>query len=127
MYKMDANDLPVGGPTEPVDPAQTDEQVAFQHMAEVIDNWALMEQLSGTVPVVAAAKMVQVLSEVLQKSMGRGAVRMALLMTYEKSFDEPMSFVERKQAKDTLDQIANARRQVEGGRGLILPGGGDAS
>lgn len=124
---MNANDLPVGGPTEPVDPDLTDEQAAFQHMAEVIDNWALMEQLSGTPPVVAAAKMVQVLSEVLQKAMGRGAVRVALLMTYEKTFGEPMSFVERKQAKDTLDQIVQARRKVEGGSGLILPGTPDAS
>lgn len=123
---MDANDLPVGGPTEPVDPNLTDEQAAFDHMAEVIGNWALMEQLNGTAPMVAAAKMLHVMAQVLQEAMGRGAVRMALLMTFEKTHDEPMSFIQRKDAKDTLDQIVQMRRKVEGGSGLILPGSPDA-
>jgi len=114
------------GPTERVDPDLDDQDVAFAHLRGVIDNWCMMEQLNGTAPLVAAAKLIQVLVDVLLVSMGRGAVRMALLMVFEKTHEGPMSFIERNEAKQMLDQLSNARRQVEGKPHLILPpGGGD--
>lgn len=118
--------LPEVGPSEPLAPDADLEREAFQHMAGVIDDWAKMEQLMGTQPMVAAAKMLQVMSDVLQLAMGRGAVRAALLMTYEKTFDEAMSFIQRNEAKQQLDAISNARRIVEGKGGILVPGGTDA-
>ena len=56
----------------------------------------------------------------------KGAIRTALLISYDKTYDQPMDFTERKDAKDLLDKISNARRKVLGQPHLILPGGDDA-
>lgn len=94
-------------------------------LKEVIGAWLLEQNIEGTIPLVAACNLFSVLYDVMTDpvtGMGRMAVRAALLMVYEKSFEEPMSFIERDEAKSTLDQISNARRKVEGKASLILPG-----
>ena len=120
---MTADDLPEGGPTEAVDTDLEDQDMAFQTIVAAIDPWLLMEQLNGTEPLVAASKLLQVLTDVLVEAMGLGAVRAALLMVYEKTYDDPMTGMQRIEAGKMLDRISHARRTVEGKSSLILPGG----
>lgn len=101
------------------------ERQAFEHIAGVIDEWVKMGQLQGTSPLVAAAKLFECLSDVLLVAMGRSAVRMALLMVFEKSYPEGMSLPDRAEAARWLDQVVQARRKVEGKGSLILPGKAD--
>lgn len=92
-----------------------------EHLRTVIGDWVTALQLEGTEPLVAASNLLGVLVSVLEVAMGRSAVRVALLMVFEKTFEQPMSFIERDETKKLLDQISNARRKVEGKPSLILP------
>lgn len=98
------------------------EDEAFAVLRDVIGGWLVACQLNGTAPLVSASALFQVLYDVIEQSMGRGAVRTALLMVFEKSHEQPMTFSERAKAKEALDQISNARRMVEGKPHLIMPG-----
>lgn len=102
-------------PTEP-------EDEAILMLRSAIDQWLLAMQLEGQAPMVAAGQLFDVMVQVMLPSMGTGAIRTALLMTFEKTYPQPMTFIERTQAKDLLDKISNARRKVEGKPHLILPG-----
>lgn len=96
-----------------------------EHLREVINDWCVGMQLEGMQPVVAASNLLGVLVSVLETSMGRGAIRTAMLMVYEASHEQPMSFIERADAKKVLDQVSNLRRSLSGKPHLIIPGGSD--
>lgn len=100
-----------------------EEDEALVELREVIGGWLLANQLEDQAPLVSAANLFGVLVDSLRDAMGMGAIRAALLMVYDRTYAEPMNFKERATAKELLDQIAQARRKVEGGIGLILPGG----
>lgn len=106
--------------TEDAIPTDVDDE-ALATLRDVIGGWLMAHQLEGTDPMVAASDLFQVLYEVIERAMGRGAVRTALLMVYEKSFDQPTTFADRQRAKDLLDLISNNRRKVEGKPHLVLP------
>ena len=101
-------------------PIPETEDEAFSILKDVASGWLVACQLEGQAPLVSAANLLGVLYDTLLEAMGRSAVRGALLMVYERSFDEPMSFIERGEAKRLLDQISQARRKVEGKPHLIL-------
>lgn len=107
---------------ESIDPQFDDEDAAFKYLREVIDSWLILEQLNDTVPLVAASKLFQVLVDVMEVSMGRAAVRLALLMVNERSYDEPTTAADRQKIKDLVDQLSQARRKVEGKPALVMPG-----
>jgi len=94
-------------------------------LKHVIGGWLLEQQLQGTAPLVAVSNLLGVLYDTCLEAAGRLAVRAAFLMVYERSFEAPMTFVERQEAKVMLDQISNARRKVEGKPHLVLPGADD--
>ena len=98
------------------------EQSPEDQLREVIGGWLVEQQLLGTDPLVAATGLLSVLYDSMVESMGRSAVRAALLMVFEKSHEQPMTFIERGDASRLLDQISQARRKVEGKPSLILPG-----
>lgn len=103
-----------------------EDDAAIVQLREAIDGWLLAMQAEGAAPMTAAGQLFDVLVTVLRPNMGEGAIRTALLMTFEKTYERPMTFVERDAAKKLLDQISNARRKIEGMPHLILPGeGGD--
>lgn len=102
--------------------SDTEELTAEDQLREVIGSWLLEQQLMGTEPLVSATGLLSVLYDSMIEAMGRSAVRAALLMVFEKSHEQPMTFIERGDAARLLDQISNARRKVEGKPSLILPG-----
>lgn len=106
-------------------PTPEQEDAAIVAFREQIDQWLIAMQIEGRPPMVAAGQLFDVLVQMLTPSMGMGAIRTALLMTYEKTYGQPMTFIERTQTKDLLDKISNARRKVEGKPHLILPGDGE--
>lgn len=103
-------------------PDLSDEEAAFTHMRDIVDNWLILEQLNQTAPMVAASKLLQVLVDVLLVSMGRSAVRTALLMVHERTYDAATTFADRQAIQGLVNQLSNARRQVEGKPHIIVPG-----
>lgn len=109
--------------TNPPEPTQAEADAeAYAILREVITGWCLEAQLNGDQPFTVSAKLFWVLIEVLREAMGDGAIKTALLVCYDRMHDKPMDFIERKAMRDTVDNIVQARRKVEGGRALILPG-----
>lgn len=104
------------------EPELLEEDTALAEMRRVVGEWLIAVQLEGMVPLVAASNLLGVLYDVLEDSMGRGAVRTALLMVFEKSHEQPMTFIQRDEAKKLLDKISHNRRKVEGKPHLVLPG-----
>lgn len=113
--------------TEDALPTPEQEDTAILQLRETIDRWLLELQLEGTEPFVAASKLFDVLVEVLKPAMGMGAIRTALLVVYDKTYERPTNFDQRLKAKQLLDNIANARRKVEGAPFLITPGDDDGA
>lgn len=107
-------------PPEFLEPQEED--AAIVELRTQIVGWLLAMSAEGTEPMVAAGKLFDVLVLMCEPAMGKGAIRAALLMTFEKTYDKPMTFIERNEAKDLLDAISNMRRKVEGKPHLILPG-----
>lgn len=101
--------------------ATEDEALVVLH--QHIDGWLLAMQAEGKAPMVAASMLFDVLVNVMQPSMGTGAIRTALLWVLEKTYERPTSFAERDRLKQQLDQISNMRRKVEGQPHLIIPDG----
>lgn len=99
-----------------------DEDAAIVELRTNIVGWLFAMSAEGTEPMVAAGMLFDVIAQMCEPAMGKGAIRSALLMTFEKTYDKPMSFIERNEAKDLLDAISNMRRKVEGKPHLILPG-----
>jgi hypothetical protein len=110
--------------TEDALPLEQEDEAIVQ-LRDAIGGWLVALQLEGVQPMVAAGQLFDVLVQVVGDSMGKGAIRTALLMTYEKTFPQPMTFRERDDAKKLLDQVSNLRRKIEGKPHLVLPGAGD--
>lgn len=103
------------------EPTPETEDAAIVILRENILGWLFAMSAEGTPPMAAAGQLFDVLVQMCEPAMGKGAIRTALLMTFEKTYVQPMTFVERTQAKELLDLISNTRRKVEGRPHLILP------
>jgi hypothetical protein len=101
----------------------TKPQTPEEQLKEVIGGWLLEMRLEGHHPLVCASNLLGVLYDVLANSevgMDAQLVRQALLMVFERSHPQPMTFTQRVEAKTALDAISNARRKIEGKPHLIL-------
>lgn len=112
--------------TEQIDPNLEDQDVAFAHIKEVISQWLLLAQLEGQAPMVSASNLFSVLLGAILEAMPATAARMGLLMAFENSYPQGLSYKERQDVVDMLSRIAQARASVEGRGALILPGKPDA-
>lgn len=117
--------LPQGGPSEPINPADEDQNLAIGLLKDAITQWGMLERLAEEQrpPTVLAALVMTSAAEALMDQMGLLAVRLGLLQALEATFPEPTSFVQRKAIKDMLDEIAQARRKISGMASLIVPPG----
>ena len=112
-----------------MEPEVEKELTAKETLVAALGGWLMELRLEGASPIGSVASLMGVLYEVVTDDVvgvGHGAARTALMMVYERSYAEPMTFSEREKAKTLLDQISQARRSVEGKPSLILPGAFDA-
>lgn len=85
----------------------------------VIGEWCEAERIAGTAPTVVAQKILDVIGGILMEAMGGGAVRQALLVIHELTFENPTNFIDRAKIKDQVEAISDARRKTVG-TGTVL-------
>lgn len=93
----------------------------------------LCAQLREENPDINQADAAGIVGEIVARQLGTimapGAARLGLLVAFEQTHEEPMSFIRINQAKEALTKLADRRRardkRTDGG--IIIPGKGTAT
>lgn len=109
---------------EPV--ALTQIEVATLRVQAAVEMFceALLAERPDLPPADGAGAVGEVVGKTLAALMHPGAARLGLLVAFEQSHEEPMSFIRINGAKEALTQLADKRRRRDRttASGLIIPG-----